>query len=890
MKRIYLLWILIVGMTSGLGAQSWKTVSSATPDERVIFLEPLPEAYGLFAASAPEIRRVLTDAPQEKATASGVSFNFPVDDKGRTETFEMKTVAYMEPGLASRYSALKTYLGKSKSGKILYLTVTPYEITGIVRRPGAPTVLVKPYTRTTWIAYSIDRQHFTDEGFECDVQSAPLDDEDDAVYAQRPDFNDGTLRQYRYAPSITGEYSQYTLNRLGISASASEAEKKQAILGAVLAAVTRINSVYEKDMAMRLVLVDNEDRVIFLDPNTDPFDNSASNMTTLLGQNQTTVDNNIGSANYDVSQVWCQGNLQGLAQLGVVCGSSKGRGAIRGQNPETDRYIISVACHEMGHQFGANHVFSNSSCGGRRNDNTAVETGSGTTIMAYAGICPPDVQDWTDDRFNYISIKEFRSGLLSYGTGSCSVNSAIGHRPPTVDAGAEKYIPKETPFMLSATVSDEDGDPVTLVWDEEDKPANDQNISTPPQSDWTTGPMFRPYPERDTTVRFFPNIDSLLAGRTSTTWEVLPSVTRILKFNVTARDNHPGGGQTNNDVITLGVRDDAGPFRITSQQTPVTWTPGQQVTVTWDVAGTDGGYINCQNVDIIFSPHGGYDFIDTLAANVPNNGSATFTLPASLDSPNGRIMVKARDNYFLSINPARIMVGNYSEQCDMSYASQPRITIPDNDTNGITDTIHIDENRYITDVNVGVQITHNYVRDLKIMLIAPNGREIVLWNNNCGSEDNLNVIFDDEGDSLDCNQLSGNIKPVQFLSVLNDTYTAGDWVLKVIDNAQPDEGTLQQWSLDFCYLVDVPRYDIKDIKIYPVPADTYLQVEFQLPSQDDVEISITDLTGRLIYQSRNKADQQIFYKKINVNRWPAGNYILTVRNGIYEHKQMIQTR
>ncbi len=876
----------------GLWAQQWKPVVPGTiPASQERFHEPMPRKYILMQTDLRTALQRAENAPFENENGPAVDLMIPVDARGTVERFETHRVRYMEDGLARRYPQLFTLLGKSKSGKVLHVSVSPYEVNMIVTRPGKPTFLLKPYAENTWIGYSIDQQHFTDEGFRCDVADVegetPSFDEN---MLQRPAFNDGTLRKYRYAPSITGEYSQYTLNRLGIPSSASDADKKTAVLGAVQAAVTRINSVYEKDMAIRLILVNNEDQVIYLDPSTDPFDNSASNMSGLLNQNQTTVNTQIGSANYDVSQVWCQGNLQGLAQLGVVCSGMKGRGAIRGQQPETDRYIISVACHEMGHQFGANHTFSNSNCGGSRHDATAVETGSGTTIMSYAGICPPDVQNWTDDRFNYVAIKEFRNNINNNGTGSCSVNEPVGHSAPSINAGVDKYIPKETPFMLSASVSDADGDPVTLVWDEEDAPQSSHSITTTPQPTWTDGPMFRPYPERDTTVRFFPKLETLLAGQTSSTWEVLPSVTRLLTFNVTARDNHPGKGQTANDVIYLGVRDDAGPFRITSQQTTEAWQPGQQVNVTWDVAGTDQGYINCSTVDIIASYDAGLHFTDTLAAGVPNNGSTTFTVP-NVNSANARIMVKARDNYFLSINPARITIGNYTQQCGNQHTHAPAISIPDNNSAGITDTIHVSENQYISDVNVHVNITHSYVRDLQIKLIAPDGTQVMLWNHNCGGQDNLVLTFDDDGNNIDCSQLTGNIQPVENLSVLNDKYSAGDWILAINDNAAPDQGTLNDWALEFCYLVDVKNYGITGVKVYPNPSDGQFNIRFPLKYHQPVSVQITDLSGRVVYSKNfEPVPGPVFEQKITTGQLSKGSYILRINQNQYYWNQMIQIK
>ena len=402
--------------------------------------------------------------------------------------------------------------------------------------------------------------------------------------------------------------------------------------------------------------------------------------------------------------------------------------------------------------------------------------------------------------------------------------------------------------------------------------------------------MFRPFPERDTTVRFFPRLDSLLAGHTSTTWEVLPSVTRILKFNVTARDNHDGGGQTANDVIALGVRDDAGPFRVTSQVANESWGHGDQVTVNWDVANTNTGYVNCQSVDILFSPDGGAHFSDTLAAAVPNNGTATFTVPATLSTPHGRLMVKAHDNYFLSLAAGRIMVGDYTEHCDLNVSSQPHITIPDNNATGITDTIHVDENNYITDVNVNVQITHNYVRDLQVILIAPNGRQIVLWDHNCSNQHDLNLTFDDQGNDVDCNNLSGTVKPVQSLTGLNDLYTHGDWVLKINDNAQPDEGTLEQWSIDFCYLQDVPSFRLSDVHIYPNPTAGELNVQFPVQDRASVQWQISDMTGRILYKEEETPAGSMVRKEFHIGQWPAGQYILMINHGKYYFRQIIQKK
>ncbi|WP_304161043.1 T9SS type A sorting domain-containing protein [Mesonia mobilis] len=128
-----------------------------------------------------------------------------------------------------------------------------------------------------------------------------------------------------------------------------------------------------------------------------------------------------------------------------------------------------------------------------------------------------------------------------------------------------------------------------------------------------------------------------------------------MNFSFIVRDNGSGFsdgiGQTDSDLMTVTVNDQAGPFTVTSQnESNVTWYEGENQIVTWDVANTNTAPINATNVDIYLSTNAGQTFETTLASNVPNNGSATITVPLGTSTNNARLMVKASENIFYAVN------------------------------------------------------------------------------------------------------------------------------------------------------------------------------------------------------------------------------------------------
>ena len=150
--------------------------------------------------------------------------------------------------------------------------------------------------------------------------------------------------------------------------------------------------------------------------------------------------------------------------------------------------------------------------------------------------------------------------------------------------------------------------------------------------------------------RIFPQISDIV-NNTQTLGEILPSYTRDLTFRMTVRDNQLNGGGVDYDEIVFSVSDLAGPFLVTAPNTAVTWTPGTQETVTWDVADTDAAPVSAATVNILLSTDGGFTYPHTLATGTANDGTETITVPSTPTST-ARVKVEAATNIFFDISNA----------------------------------------------------------------------------------------------------------------------------------------------------------------------------------------------------------------------------------------------
>jgi len=677
-----LLSVALLVITSFSFAQHKDSYWKSSTRSNVTLLESrmqLPEKT-LLDLDLTSLKAVLINSPQRTSItkAATVVLTLP-DADGQMERFRVYENSNMDPALAALYPEIKSYIGIGIDNPTAtaYFSVSPLGFKSMVLYADKSAVFIEPFSQdlTTYSVYKKSDKIQSLSHFECAVVDELTPQVDSGVL--RPNADDAVLRTFRLAMSVTGEYTAYF------------GGTKALALAAINNSMTRVNGVFEKDFSARMVLIANNDLVIYTAAATDPY-SAASGMASWNSQLQATLTSVIGEANYDVGHLFgATGGGGNAGCIGCICvNGQKGSGYTSPADgiPAGDNFDIDYVAHELGHQFGGNHTFTT----GNEGTGVHMEPGSGSTIMGYAGITTLDVQPHSDAYFHAISIQQITNNIKAK---TCSVNTATGNSIPTANAGLDYTVPKSTPFMLTATATDADGDVLTYNWEQMDS----QTTTAAPSATKTTGVNFRSYNSTTSPTRYFPRMASVLTGATTTagselTVEALPSVARTLNFRVTVRDNRAGGSGNNSDDVVVSVNATAGPFSVTAPNTAVSYAGGSLQTITWAVAGTTANGVNCANVDVLLSTDAGATWTTLLAAT-PNDGTEAVSIPNTPGTTN-RIMVKGTNHIFFDVSNTNFTIT--SGVTDLVAPTAPTLTASGTTTNstvlswsGATDNIAV---------------------------------------------------------------------------------------------------------------------------------------------------------------------------------------------------------
>jgi subtilisin-like proprotein convertase family protein len=805
MKQFIQLIIFSFLVSSGLIAQNntsnWTLVNDKDDFSKSTRLER-PEAYSLFQLKDyQQLFDHVLRSPSRFETEQGpdIFIKLPMPD-GAFATYRVLSSPVFEEGLSKKYPAIKSYtaIGIGKTKSVAKIDFSPRGFHAMIRTTGQSPVFIDPFRLEDqlYMCYYKSDYPMEDEPFSCETIADEIIDP--SLDADRLRITgDCQLRQYRLALACTGEYAQY------------HGGTKPLVLAAMNTTMNRVNGIFEEEASLTMLIIANNDEIIFLNASTDPYTNGDGGA--MLGENQTTCDNLIGTANYDIGHVFSTGG-GGVATLRSPCNDNiKARGVTGRSIPVGDPFDVDYVAHEMGHQYGGNHT-QNNSC---QRSSKSYEPGSASTIMGYAGICPPNIQSNSDPYYHGANLSEFGAFVTNSGTGgSCPLILSSANDAPSANAGLDLTVPISTAFTLTGIGTDINGDMLSYCWEQ----YNNAISTQPPLPSNTDGPNFRSVLPKDQTSREFPK------NGQDNQWEVLPDNARTMDFRLTVRDYNTtyAYGCTDEDYMELAFDDNFGPFKITAANGGENWVANGLETVTWNVANTDQVPISCNFVDILLSLDGGLNYDSILVLNTPNDGSEPVLVPDIINST-ARIKIRAVGSVFFDVSDNDFTIGP-DINCMLYPSTDIPVLLPNNTTGSYFSALNIPDSGIIFSIEaVNLTGTHSWVGDLEFKLINPAGNSIDLLTKRCGNLTDFDMNFMDGAPDITCPLDAGNTyDPVDSLSTFVDTEMAGTWQLQIDDTYPTDGGQLNSWGLNICYYNTVANcMDNLSFISDPIPSGQY---------------------------------------------------------------------
>ncbi|MEL6123851.1 MAG: zinc-dependent metalloprotease family protein, partial [Bacteroidota bacterium] len=404
MYRLLFCCVVLCSVGRMLSGQSvWSDFRETGTQKSSVNRWIIPDRYRSLKLDIESLRSTISKSGLKNGDA--LIIDLPLSD-GQMQAFSINESSIMEPGLEKRFPEIKTYIGVATdgSGDKVYLDMTPKGLHGMILSASG-TTYIDPYYRhrdDTYVSYAKrDYSYAAGKSWSCGAEAHNHESSSDQIgfgrkKRHRSNAKNSTqinMRTHRIAIAATGEYTAFHSMPNAPNVAAGQA--------AIVTAMNRVRGIYEDEVAVSFVIVAENANIVFTDAESDSLTNDSG--PALINQIQDIIDDEIGSANYDIGHVFSTGG-GGLAGLGIVCSSVKAEGVTGLAQPTGDPFWVDFVAHEIGHQYGGRHTFNSTTgncSGGNRSGLTAYEPLSGTTIQGYSGICGNDnTQDNSDPYFH----------------------------------------------------------------------------------------------------------------------------------------------------------------------------------------------------------------------------------------------------------------------------------------------------------------------------------------------------------------------------------------------------------------------------------------------------------------------------------------------------------
>ncbi|GIZ09506.1 reprolysin-like metallopeptidase [Flavobacterium sp. UMI-01] len=803
-----------------------------------------------------------------KGTKNKVIVGFP-DKRGAVIDFLISERAVLDEEQQQNYPEIRSYFGyniQNPSLKISF-SLSPYNGLSGIMITNDEFVIYQPFDNVE--AFKVlEKKNIESRMVANCLVPKDLSRLKDVEYLKKQAVTT-VKKKYKIAIATTNEYSSFHGNTLA------------SVNAAIVATLTNVNAVFENDLNISFQLAPNNDSLLFLDADSDPFTESSDYGESL----QKLLDTKIGDANYSIGHLFRKGGIAGNSNcIGCVCQSGlKGRAYSSSNHPAGYFFDYNLVAHEIGHQFGANHTWS---ANGNEGTGVQVEPGSGSTIMGYAGISnSANVGLNNDPYFHGISITQIEdySSQISCGDFISTTNTK-----PNIKDFSTIILPISTPFKLEGQAWDNDGDVLTYCWEQIDNSFG-RYVFPDSQVTNSNAVLCRSYLPSQNNTRYIPNLDELRYGLNETKWEKVPNVARKATFRLTVRDNNTQGGLTDYKDVEVVFDANYGPFEFNSFNTKsIFLIPNSYQTISWNVNKTNqlqgGKYLK-----LVLSTDGGVKYDYVIADNIPNNGVFQFKVP-NIVATECRFLLEANGGHFFTINKENFSIGKEVVDVCKKYESSLNLALPiSHDLPGAKqiNSIVVEDSEMVNDVNVAINLSHEQIKNLEIFIESPQGTKVELKSyGSCGTEKGIVGVFDDEAVHFDCLKSLNNFKfrpHKDALSLYKGENSKGKWNIIIKDNLPSFGGVLNSWAIEFCK--DIPkevavREDYFDtITVFPNPnKGNFIVSAPTLHHLTTITMELFDSLGRLVFYKQIK-ETNYLNESLTLKEFQSGFYILKITDG-----------